>query len=195
MPVRPLPTPHCRATQKGAMFSPSHSHTHLSRYHRPRLIVKGSRCASCNVVLCMCVFGLGVLQARSEPFEVRGPSLLASPMPASMTLATFSHEAARAVATVSPPRIVVEFHTCPLHTKFDWLGISRPGELPNQGITSGCVCVSVCELRWRWFLMLVCLGLWVGYCVYLAFVVCGDGYVLLGHLPLPPLVWGVGHLS
>ncbi len=57
-----------------------------------------------------------------------------------MTLETFSHNAARALGNaVSPPRVVVEYHTCPMHSKYDWVGVARPGEAPNQGITAGCV--------------------------------------------------------
>ena len=153
---------------------PPHTHTHFSPIPHPACVWclcappgkkfgTPHKTANAGLDPCMGFFSRCchrlLVQARSEPFEVRGPSLLASPMPASMTLATFSHEAARATAAVSPPRIVVEFHTCPLHTKFDWVGISRPGELPNQGVTSGCVNVFFVGV---FFAVLGAACLWLG---------------------------------
>jgi hypothetical protein len=80
-----------------------------------------------------------IVQARSEPFDVQGPSLRCSLVPLDLVLPDDSFLVPTELTEMCPPRILVGYASSYNHSNKDWVGVARVGGEPNTGETSGYV--------------------------------------------------------
>ena len=110
--------------------------------HRGTLYFEGDRAPGSpgpwQFVYLADVNGVHTELARSAPFIVRGPALEASLTAEGDTMAVDIPPPGRSGDSVTPPCLTVAFNSSPVHSKSDWVGISRRGATPNVAATKGC---------------------------------------------------------